>query len=587
MAWKPAYTKLHQVLAELYEDRASARLLVNAAFLEDTNIDLGDSASAMWYNILDYADDTNKMPALLAALREDVYRDNPALIEAITACAAGQQRRRSPTRGIDLTPPPFGITTLTSTIPLQASRQGQAVFTVSNLTGRPVRGRAILVPGNPMAAPWLQVAGAEERDLAAGATEQYHVQVSVPPDAAGGDYLFRLDMVGVENPDELYSQGPSIAFQAPLPAPRPQRLLWPWIAGGAAALVAAVVLAIVLWPVKIPQVTGKTEEEASAVLKKARLQVSVQSQMPDEEIEWGHVIGSDPEQGRAVRRGSQVGLIVSLGRPPTSTPPPTLTPSPTMTTIPTQPPSLTPTSSPTHTPSPAPNAPPTWTPSPVPPTETPVPATATPVPPTNTPVPPTATPVPPTNTPVPPTPKPPTPTVTPPKMVLDPSTNYDAMGGGGSGGVEDKALCPSDMVVTTMDGDGGDYALYGVVYRIQIHCARLGLNGLPDRGDEFKPGLFGSDGTTAYRLDCPSEQVLTGIQGCAGAYVYSVEGLCARVANPAAITYTGMRGGSCNPSDPSRYQARCVDGFVVTGITGRSGGAVDQLNIVCTKVVQQ
>ncbi len=112
---------------------------------------------------------------------------------------------------------PFAITTASNTVLLNDKRQGQVTFTVNNISGRPLRGRARLVPQNPAVSDWLKIGGDAERDLTIAGTQQYPVQVSVPPQAAAGNYTFRLDMVAVDNPDEDFTQGPSVTFQAPPP----------------------------------------------------------------------------------------------------------------------------------------------------------------------------------------------------------------------------------------------------------------------------------------------------------------------------------------------------------------------------------
>lgn len=122
-------------------------------------------------------------------------------------------------------PGPFAITAVTNSVGLDANRRGTASFTVFNASGRPVRGRAQLVSEDPAAAAWLTLDGEPERDLPIADTEQYTVQIAVPPDAPAGSYPFRLDMVGVENPDEDYTAGPTVTFVVPEPAPKKP---FPW-----------------------------------------------------------------------------------------------------------------------------------------------------------------------------------------------------------------------------------------------------------------------------------------------------------------------------------------------------------------------
>ncbi len=119
-------------------------------------------------------------------------------------------------------PTPFAITAASNSIFLDKDRRATAAFTITNVSGRPLRGRVRLTFPNEAVAPWVSVVGAAERDFAIAASQQITVQVAVPPAAPPGQYTFRLDMVGVDNPDEEFAEGPSVAFDVPQPvAPKP------------------------------------------------------------------------------------------------------------------------------------------------------------------------------------------------------------------------------------------------------------------------------------------------------------------------------------------------------------------------------
>ena len=116
-------------------------------------------------------------------------------------------------------PSPFAVTAASNSVSLDAKRHGEAAFTVFNSSGRPIRGRVRLVPESPEAGRWLSLAGVAERDFSIAGTEQYTAHIAVPGDAPPGNYGFRLDMVGVENPDELFTQGPTVSFEVSGAAP--------------------------------------------------------------------------------------------------------------------------------------------------------------------------------------------------------------------------------------------------------------------------------------------------------------------------------------------------------------------------------
>lgn len=137
-------------------------------------------------------------------------------------------------------PGPFAITAATNTVLLDSSRQGQTSFTVSNTTTRSARGRARIVPISAAAGPWLTLLGEAERDFASSSTQQYTVQISVPPGAPASDYTFRLDMVDLANPDEDFSEGPSVRFVVAPSLPVKKPFPW-WIV--AIAIAALLILA--------------------------------------------------------------------------------------------------------------------------------------------------------------------------------------------------------------------------------------------------------------------------------------------------------------------------------------------------------
>jgi hypothetical protein len=123
---------------------------------------------------------------------------------------------------------PFAITAASTTIQLSDARQGEAVFTVSNTSGQPLEGRATITPNDPATAGWFQMVGDVERAFEPDETHQYNVQITVPPDTAPGSYSFHLDIVGVENPDDQYSRGPTVQVQVPAAAKEPAAAPFPW-----------------------------------------------------------------------------------------------------------------------------------------------------------------------------------------------------------------------------------------------------------------------------------------------------------------------------------------------------------------------
>ncbi|MBP1466298.1 hypothetical protein EYB53_011330 [Candidatus Chloroploca sp. M-50] len=122
---------------------------------------------------------------------------------------------------------PFAITTVSTTLQLSTTRQGESVFTVSNTSGRQLTGRARVTPTDPATAGWFTLSGESERDFRLNETHQYNVRVAIPSHVQPGNYTFHLDMVGVENPDEQYTRGPTVQVEVPA-NPLPPGTPFPW-----------------------------------------------------------------------------------------------------------------------------------------------------------------------------------------------------------------------------------------------------------------------------------------------------------------------------------------------------------------------
>ena len=144
-------------------------------------------------------------------------------------------------------PSSFSVTSAGQRLRLDSNGAGQASFTVTNTSAQALKGRMLTRPHAPAKPEWLSVVGESDRDFAPNAAQQVVVQLNVPPTAPPGSYAFRLDAVSQAEPDEDFTEGPSISFDVePPPTPTKKRFPW-WIIAVAAGIVLLIVIGIVIW----------------------------------------------------------------------------------------------------------------------------------------------------------------------------------------------------------------------------------------------------------------------------------------------------------------------------------------------------
>ncbi|MGC5173148.1 hypothetical protein ACLQ2Q_21110 [Microbacterium sp. DT81.1] len=143
--------------------------------------------------------------------------------------------------------PPFAVAGPAS-VALDAGRSGSGSFTVSNVTGRPVRARVLVLPGAGADASWFQVVGESERAMPVAGTATVDVAVKVPEKVPAGAFSFVVGAALEEAPDQVVS-GPTVAFQ--VPDPKKRRFPW-WIVILAVVLILLVGGGIFVWRLLTP-----------------------------------------------------------------------------------------------------------------------------------------------------------------------------------------------------------------------------------------------------------------------------------------------------------------------------------------------
>lgn len=185
-------------------------------------------------------------------------------------------------------PNPFAVSALSNSVKLDANRQGEVSFSVTNNSGHQVRAGARLElasnPGGQVPAPTVAPASGPgtatiattspapaatikwlsfveegqpaapaanpqytERDFNIGSTQQFRVRIAAPPNAPGGTQTFYVHFTDVQMPDEEFTDSPIVGFEVPAPAAKKSFPWWiPLAAIGAVVVIGAIIAALVL-----------------------------------------------------------------------------------------------------------------------------------------------------------------------------------------------------------------------------------------------------------------------------------------------------------------------------------------------------
>jgi beta-lactam-binding protein with PASTA domain len=221
--------------------------------------------------------------------------------------------------------PSFTVTAAGQKVNLDATGSAQTPFTVTNTSAQTLRGRLLTKPNAPTEPEWLSVVGESIRDFGPNAAEQVVVQLNVPPTTTPGSYAFRLDAVSEVDPDEDFTEGPSVAFEVTPPPPEPKKKRFPWwILIVVGAVVLLIIIGVVVWLLTkndskpatptfaIPSVVAMQPTQAQSVLARAGFQTAVQTVAVRLVRQVGFVVSQDPTAGTLKPRGTTV--IIRVGK---------------------------------------------------------------------------------------------------------------------------------------------------------------------------------------------------------------------------------------------------------------------------------
>ena len=210
----------------------------------------------------------------------------------------------------------FAITAASERVTVGGDGRGEITFTVTNSSARPLRGQLRVRPLGSTRREWLSITGETERAFSPNATQQIVVKVATPPGAPAGKYQFRLDAISVINPDDDFTEGPTVDLE--VKATEAPKKAFPWwiVAAAAGGVVLIVTLTWLLWPsgVEAPDVVGLDVAEATKKFEDLKFKVEVTRQV-NPSVALNRVFSQDPQGKTTAKEGATVMLLVAAQKP--------------------------------------------------------------------------------------------------------------------------------------------------------------------------------------------------------------------------------------------------------------------------------
>jgi len=215
----------------------------------------------------------------------------------------------------------FSLTIPEGMSKLKQDSRGQASLqvVVKNVSGTARDGRLVpisLPKGTPgvVEKGWLKV-DAADRHLDVGKEETFTVRLSVPSNAAAGDYSFRLDAVWVDQPDQADSSS-AIGFTVAAKEKKETSILV-WLIP--LLVVVVMGLGVGMWLLlrpsgtPVPDLHGQTVSDAVKTLAAVNLtldQNSVQAVDTTKPEEADKILNQTPDAGKKANKGQAVQVSV-------------------------------------------------------------------------------------------------------------------------------------------------------------------------------------------------------------------------------------------------------------------------------------
>lgn len=193
----------------------------------------------------------------------------------------------------------FDVTTATEKVTAE-NGMATAVFTVTNNTDQAIRSIVKIKPLDDTERKWLSIEGEAERDFSPNGTQQYTVNFEKPETASAAEgenrpaesFPFRFDVVSSINPDEDFTEGPTVTVEIPeekIPEPNGFPIWIPIVAGIVLLAVIGGVVGYLLLRddrVEVPNVLEKSFDQAKAEIEEAGFKATKKEEIaPDKTLD--------------------------------------------------------------------------------------------------------------------------------------------------------------------------------------------------------------------------------------------------------------------------------------------------------------
>ena len=224
----------------------------------------------------------------------------------------------------------FAITTAAEdNIKINENGPTVITFTATNKTDKPIRGVAKIKPLDNTQSEWLKIEGETERDFPSNGTQQYTVNFNKPASEETEEtqsFPFRLDVISSANPDEDFTEGPTVNIETPEKKDDKKKPFPIWIPIVAGVLLFVLIGSVVGYllmrdserkPVAenviVPDLYRKNIKDAEKELTSLGLK-TIKYHRKLKDIESDIVIEQEPPKDTEVEANSTVTLMISTKR---------------------------------------------------------------------------------------------------------------------------------------------------------------------------------------------------------------------------------------------------------------------------------